>query len=461
MSSPQPQSVLLETSAQRGSGTASAPVPAVRRLHSSTPSISERHTVMSEHNGAPSGAHLADPPDAVGIAVQRLQAGEMVIVIDDPDRENEGDLVMAAQFITPSDMAFMVRHTTGIICVPMTDARADQLGLPLMVNTNTDPHGTAFTVSVDAAGTGTGVSAAARAATVEALAAAQTTAGDLRIPGHIFPLRARPAGVLERGGHTEAAVDLMRLAQLHEIGVISELVAEDGDMLRGQDLMRFAAEHDLAVVSIAELVTHRRRTEATLQLCGQAELPTTYGKFQAQSYRDNATGQEHLVLIAGDPDELRDTPDGAVVRVHSECLTGDLASSMRCDCGDQLRESLQLIARSGGILIYLRGHEGRGIGLGDKLRAYALQQAGRDTVDANLELGLPVDSRDYSAAAQILHQLNTTRIRLISNNPAKRQELGEHGIDIVDCLHLPSRPTTHNIDYLRTKKDRLGHMIDL
>ncbi|QVI27326.1 3,4-dihydroxy-2-butanone-4-phosphate synthase [Mycolicibacterium neoaurum] len=442
MSSPQQQTVLPHTE-HPGSDSASAPV---RHLH-------PRSTPRSVHRSA--------LRDAVAIAVQRLQAGEMIVVVDDPDRENEGDLVMAAQFVTPADMAFMVRHTTGIICAPMTDARADQLGLPLMVTTNTDPHGTAFTVSVDAVGTGTGVSAGARAATVAALAATTTTADDLRLPGHIFPLRARAGGVLERGGHTEAAVDLLRLAELHEVAVISELVADDGDMMRGQDLMRFAAQHDLAVVSIAELMAHRQRAEATVQLCGQADLPTDYGVFLAQSYRDDATGLEHLVLVAGDHNELMDRPEGVLTRVHSECLTGDLAASLRCDCGDQLRESLQLISRDGGILIYLRGHEGRGIGLGDKLRAYTLQQAGRDTVDANLELGLPVDSRDYAAAAQILHQLDVTRIRLISNNPVKSEKLAGYGIEVRDCLHLPARATTHNINYLRTKKDRLGHAIDL
>ncbi len=443
MSSRQQRTELPRHAAHSGSDSSSA---AVRHLH-------PRSTTQSVQRSA--------PHDAVGIAVQRLQAGEMVIVIDDPDRENEGDLVMAAQFATPANMAFMVRHTTGIICAPMTDARADQLGLPLMVTTNTDPHGTAFTVSVDAVGTGTGVSAGARAATVAALAASTTSADDLRVPGHIFPLRARAGGVLERGGHTEAAVDLLRLAEVDEVAVIGELVADDGDMMRGQELMRFAAQHDLPVVSIAELVAHRQQVEPTVQLCGQADLPTAYGVFAAQSYRDDATGLEHLVLVGGDHNELMDRPEGVLTRVHSECLTGDLAASLRCDCGDQLRESLQQISRDGGILIYLRGHEGRGIGLGDKLRAYTLQQAGRDTVDANLELGLPVDSRDYAAAAQILHQLGVTRIRLISNNPVKSEKLAGYGIEVVDCLHLPTRATTHNINYLRTKKDRLGHVIDL
>ncbi|WP_254358798.1 GTP cyclohydrolase II [Mycolicibacterium peregrinum] len=423
--------------------------------------VSDRRLLMADRDIAEGHDPYADPHDAVGIAIQRLQAGEMIVVVDDPDRENEGDLVMAAQFMTPAAMAFMVRHTTGIICAPMTDARADALGLPLMVATNTDPHGTAFTVSVDAAGTGTGVSAGARAATVAALAAAHTSADDLRVPGHIFPLRARPAGVLERGGHTEAAVDLLRLAQLDEVGVISELVADDGDMLRGQELTQFAAVHDLAVVSIAELVAHRRQRGSSLRMSGQADLPTAYGMFRAQAYRDDHTGLEHLALIAGESGDGQDRTDGVLVRVHSECMTGDLAASMRCDCGDQLRESLQLIARHGGILIYLRGHEGRGIGLGDKLRAYTLQQEGRDTVDANLELGLPVDSRDYSAAADILHQLDATRVRLISNNPAKSEQLGDHGIDIVERVHLPSNATTHNINYLRAKKDRLGHSISL
>lgn len=399
--------------------------------------------------------------DAVRTAVQRLLAGEMVVVIDDPDRENEGDLVMAAQFITPAAMAFMVQHTTGIICTPMTDDKADELGLPLMVADNTDPHCTAFTVSVDAVDTGTGVSARDRATTVAALAASTTSTSDLRTPGHIFPLRARRGGVLERGGHTEAAVDLLHLAGLQEVGVISELVAADGDMMRGAELMEFAAEHDLAVVSIAELVQHRLGSSDELRLCGTAELPTAYGTFDAQAYRDTSSGEEHLVLLAGNLSELVQSPQGVPVRVHSECMTGDLMSSLRCDCGDQLRESLQLVSRDGGIVIYLRGHEGRGIGLGDKLRAYTLQQTGRDTVDANLELGLPVDRRDYSAAASILRQLDVHRIQLISNNPAKHAELSRLGIDVVGCVHLPSNVTPHNLNYLRTKKNRLGHVIDL
>lgn len=452
---------LLETARDVAAPTFSAGRALRRRqtppAHKIAATISADQRPQSLTISADSGAHAA-----VHTAVQRLLEGEMVVVIDDPDRENEGDLIMAAQFVTPSDMAFMVRHTTGIICTPMTDERADVLGLTLMVTDNTDPHCTAFTVSVDVKTTGTGVSASDRAATVCALAAGDISSDDLRTPGHIFPLRARSGGVLERGGHTEAAVDLLRIAGLTEVGVISELVADDGNMLRGQDLMGFAAEHDLAVVSIAELVRYRRdQQQAGLQLCGTAELPTTYGMFEAQAYLDEVTGEQHLVLIAGDLDELHSRDEGVLVRVHSECLTGDLVASLRCDCGDQLRESLELISGDGGVVVYLRGHEGRGIGLGDKLRAYALQQAGRDTVDANLDLGLPVDDRDFSAAAGILKMLGVTTIRLISNNPAKQRELVQLGIDVVDCVHLPSRTTAHNLHYLRTKKNRLGHVIDV
>ncbi|MCA4756765.1 3,4-dihydroxy-2-butanone-4-phosphate synthase [Mycolicibacterium fortuitum subsp. fortuitum] len=460
MSSPQPRQDRRHPTVRTASGSASAPLPAVRHLHPRGVSTID-HRECGHEPGAPLpvGRRAAVHHDAVDIAIERLQAGQMVIVVDDPERENEGDLVMAAQFVSAPNMAFMVRHTTGIICAPMTDERADALGLPLMVTASTDPHGTAFTVSVDAEGTGTGVSAQDRAATVAALAAATTTSSDLRIPGHIFPLRARAGGVLERGGHTEAAVDLMRLAGLDEVGVISELVADDGDMLRGQALMQFAADHHLAVVSIAELKA--RRSQQRVRLSGTSQLPTAYGLFEARSYREGPTGQEHLVLIAGELDALRATAAGALVRVHSECLTGDLASSLRCDCGDQLRESLQLVADNGGIVIYLRGHEGRGIGLSDKLRAYTLQDAGRDTVDANLDLGLPVDSRDYAAAADILTDLDVPRIRLISNNPAKRDGLSRHGIQVTECLHLPSHRTAHNVDYLRTKRDRMGHAIDI
>lgn len=401
-------------------------------------------------------------------ALTRLRAGKMVIVVDDPDRENEGDLVMAAEFATADHLAFMVRHTTGIVCAPMSDSRADQLELPLMVTPNTDPHATAFTVSVDAISAGTGVSADDRARTLRALACGGTRPADLRRPGHIFPLRARPGGVHERGGHTEASVDLLRLAGLTEVAVISEIVAPTGAMMCGDELLRFGAEHDLPVVSIAELKmrllepTESQPRSTGVSLRGAAELPTTFGEFTARAYGSAGSDVEHLVLTMGDLGDRGATPRGSLVRVHSECITGDLAGSLRCDCGHQFRTALELIAAEGaGALIYLRGHEGRGIGLGHKLQAYSLQERGRDTVDANLDLGLPVDSRDYGIAADILADLGVGSVRLITNNLDKRTALEGNGIEVVDRVALESCATPENIAYLRTKRDRLGHMIEL
>lgn len=411
-----------------------------------------------------------NPQSAVfDLALTRLRAGKMIIVVDDPDRENEGDLVMAAEFATAEQLTFMVRHTTGIVCAPMSDARAEQLELPLMVTDNADPHATAFTVSVDATTAGTGVSAEDRARTLRALACTGTRPCDLRRPGHIFPLRARAGGVHERGGHTEASVDLLRLAGLREVAVISEIVAPSGAMMCGDELLRFGAEHDLPVVSIAEL-KERLMKEAAQEpkpscvfLRGTADLPTTFGHFTARAYGVPGTDVEHLVLSMGDLDAAQRSPSsGTLVRVHSECLTGDLAGSLRCDCGHQFRSALELIAAEGvGTLIYLRGHEGRGIGLGHKLQAYSLQERGRDTVDANLDLGLPIDSREYGIAADILADLGVDTIRLITNNLDKRNALVEKGIDVVDRVALDSRATPENIAYLRTKRDRMGHMIEL
>lgn len=374
---------------------------------------------------------------------------------------------MAAEFATAERLAFMVRHTTGIVCAPMSDSRADDLDLPLMVSRNTDPHATAFTVSVDAATAGTGVSAEDRARTLRALADRQTQITDLRRPGHIFPLRARAGGVHERGGHTEATLDLLRLAGLTEVGVISEIVGSSGAMMRGDELLRFGAEHDLPIVSIAELKTRVRTTPnsystSDIELRGSADLPTTFGLFKALAYGSRSSDVEHLVLTMGDVSTARDSTKATLVRVHSECITGDLAGSLRCDCGSQFREALELIAASGvGALIYLRGHEGRGIGLGHKLQAYALQEKGRDTVDANIDLGLPIDSREYAIAAHILADLAVDRIRLITNNPDKHAALVANGIDVVDRVRLDSRATAENISYLRTKRDRMGHLIEL
>jgi 3,4-dihydroxy 2-butanone 4-phosphate synthase/GTP cyclohydrolase II len=400
------------------------------------------------------------PAGAVQHAVAALTAGRMIVVTDDADREDEGDLVVAAEHVTTAQMAFLVRHTTGIVCAPMPAGRADELRLPQMVVDNTDAHGTAFTVSVDLHGTGTGVSASDRTATVRALTDRDMSPAALRRPGHVFPLRARPGGVLVRAGHTEAAVDLLTLAGLSGVGVISEIVAEDGGMRRGADLRAFAAEHDLPVLAIAELVRHRRATEQLVVMVAGSTMPTEFGDFRAVAYRNTLDGTEHLALVMGDVAAAGRSPAGALVRVHSECLTGDILGSRRCDCGAQLEQALKTIAAEGcGAVVYLRGHEGRGIGLAHKIRAYALQDEGLDTVDANTAQGLPVDSRSYGVGAQILADLGISRIRLITNNPAKYGGLSGHGLELVARVGLPTAYTPQNLRYLRTKRDRMGHQV--
>jgi 3,4-dihydroxy 2-butanone 4-phosphate synthase/GTP cyclohydrolase II len=402
------------------------------------------------------------PAEAVQTAVAALAAGRMVIVVDDADREDEGDLVVAAELVTTEQMAFLVRHTTGIVCAPMPADRATALQLPQMVTDNTDAHGTAFTVTVDSVETGTGVSAADRATTVHALAAAATRPEQLRRPGHVFPLVARAGGVLVRAGHTEAAVDLATLAGLSGVGVIGEIVDEDGSMRRGASLTAFAQEHDLPVLAIADLVRYRRATERLVELVGSAQMPTAFGDFRALAYRNTLDGTEHLALVMGDLAAAGRTEAGALVRVHSECLTGDILGSLRCDCGGQLEQALSAIAAEGcGAVVYLRGHEGRGIGLGHKIRAYALQEQGLDTVDANTVQGLPADSRSYGVGAQVLGDLGATRIRLITNNPAKFGGLEGYGLTVVGRVALPVVETPHNVRYLRTKRERMGHQIDL
>ncbi|WP_033291807.1 bifunctional 3,4-dihydroxy-2-butanone-4-phosphate synthase/GTP cyclohydrolase II [Amycolatopsis jejuensis] len=400
------------------------------------------------------------PAEAVGTAVAALAAGRMIVVTDDADRENEGDLVVAAELVTETQMAFLVRHTTGIVCAPMSAERADDLRLPPMVADNTDAHGTAFTVSVDLAGTGTGVSAQARTATVRGLADPALRPGQLRRPGHVFPLRARDGGVLVRAGHTEAAVDLLSLAGLSGVGVISELVADDGTMRRGAGLADFAAEHDLPVLAIADLVRYRRATERLVEPVASATMPAETGDFRAVAYRNTLDGTEHLALVLGDVAAAGASSRGALVRVHSECLTGDILGSLRCDCGAQLQAALDEIAAEGcGAVVYLRGHEGRGIGLAHKIRAYALQDQGLDTVDANTAQGLPVDSRSYGVGAQILADLGIRRIRLITNNPAKYSGLDGYGLELAGRVALPTVPNPHNVHYLRTKRDRLDHAL--
>jgi 3,4-dihydroxy 2-butanone 4-phosphate synthase/GTP cyclohydrolase II len=395
-------------------------------------------------------------------AVAALLAGRMIVVVDDADRENEGDLVLAAETVTEEQMAFLVRHTTGIICVPMPSERIDELKLPQMVEDNTDSHGTAFTVSVDHIDVGTGVSARDRATTVRSLASPGTMPDALRRPGHIFPLRARAGGVLERRGHTEAAVDLLRMAGLSGVGVIGEIVADDGSMRRGGSLTEFAAEHDLPILHIADLVAYRSRQHEGVELVASSWMPTTAGTFRALAYRSRRDGTEHLALVAGDVAAAGRSKAGALVRVHSECLTGDIIGSLRCDCGGQLQQAMHAVAEAGaGVIVYLRGHEGRGVGLAHKIRAYAFQEGGLDTVEANLVQGLPSDARSYDAAAAVLADLGVMRVRLITNNPVKPLELARLGVTVVTRVALPALPTPENVRYLRTKRDRMGHELDL
>ncbi len=391
-------------------------------------------------------------------ALDALRRGSMVVVVDDEDRENEGDLIMAAEDVTTESMAFFLEHTSGVFCVPLESARADQLELPLMVVANTEAQRTAFTVTVDYRhGTTTGISAHDRATTVRALIDPDTRPTDLSRPGHIFPLRYRPGGVLKRAGHTEATVDLCRLAGKFPSGVLCEIVTADkSGMARLPELTAFAEHHGLPIISIADLIRYRRRHEKLVRRVAQSTLPTEHGVFQAVVFESVLDGEQHLALVYGDLGEGRDI----LVRVHSECLTGDVMGSLRCDCGPQLHTAMAKIAAEGaGVVVYLRGHEGRGIGLGHKIRAYALQEEGRDTVDANVELGLPVDSREYGIGAQILVDLGVASMRLMTNNPAKYGGLEGFGLNIVERVAIESHPTSFNIDYLRTKRERMGHLL--
>ena len=391
-------------------------------------------------------------------AVRAIREGGMVVVVDDEDRENEGDLIMAAEDVTAESMAFYLEHTSGVFCVPLESARADELDLPLMVVANTEAQRTAFTVTVDYRhGTTTGISAHDRAATIRALIDPETRASDLNRPGHIFPLRYRPGGVLKRAGHTEATVDLCRLAGKSPSGVLCEIVSADkSDMARLPELEAFAERHHLPIVSIADLIRYRRHHEKLVKRIAEAALPTEFGNFQAVVFESILDGEQHLALVYGD---IESVPN-VLVRVHSECLTGDVLGSLRCDCGPQLQAAMMKIAAEGaGVVVYLRGHEGRGIGLGHKIRAYALQENGHDTVDANLELGLPVDSREYVIGAQILVDLGVSSMRLMTNNPSKYGGLEGFGLNIVERVPIESTPTPYNIDYLRTKRERMGHLL--
>ncbi|MBU6227535.1 MAG: bifunctional 3,4-dihydroxy-2-butanone-4-phosphate synthase/GTP cyclohydrolase II [Acidobacteria bacterium] len=388
-----------------------------------------------------------------------IARGEMVVMVDDEDRENEGDFIMAAQFATAEKLAFIVRHSSGVVCAPLTGERCDDLRLPAMVDQNTESHRTAFTVSVDLIeGTTTGISAADRAATIAALADPTIAYTAFARPGHIFPLRAREGGVLKRAGHTEAAVDLARLAGCEPAGVICEIQNDDGTMSRLDDLRKFCAEHNLLLSSIAMLIEYRRHHERLVEYIGAAPVPTEWGTFTCHAYRSTIDGIEHLAFTQGDI-----AASGAVLtRVHSECLTGDVFGSRRCDCGPQLDAAMKLIAAEGrGVVVYLRGHEGRGIGIGHKIRAYSLQDEGLDTIDANLQLGLPVDSREYGIGAQILADLGAQELRLMTNNPAKYGGLGGYGLSVVERVAIEIPPTPENEKYLRTKKERLGHLIEM
>lgn len=393
--------------------------------------------------------------DSVEDAVEAIKAGRAVVVVDDEDRENEGDLVFAASRATPELLAFTIRYSSGVVCVPMEGEKLDRLHIPLMTPHNRERMRTAYTISVDARdGVTTGISASDRARTIRALVDSATEPYELVQPGHVFPLRYTPGGVLVRPGHTEAAVDLARLAGLTPAGAICEIVNDDGSMARAPELRRFADEHGLLMISIADLIRFRRRSEQQVERVAATRLPTRYGEFTAIGYRDRIAGVEHVALVVGDVGDGQ----GILVRVHSECLTGDTLGSLRCDCGTQLDQALRLVAAEGrGVVLYMRGHEGRGIGLAHKLRAYQLQDEGADTVDANLALGLPADARDYGTGAQILAELGVRSMRLITNNPSKRAGLEGYGLTIEDRIPLPVSATVENSRYLRTKRDRMGH----
>jgi len=390
-------------------------------------------------------------------AVQAIREGGMAIVVDDEDRENEGDLVMAAQLVTPEAVNFMAKEGRGLICVPMSWEWAQRLELRPMVDPPRDHHETAFTVSVDArSGITTGISAHDRARTIRLLASPDSGPEDFLRPGHVFPLIARDGGVLRRAGHTEAAVDLCRLAGLHPVGVICEIMNEDGAMARLPDLAKFAARHNLPILTIAALIAYRKRREKLVERVAEADLPTRWGRFRIMTYKDLLTGQEHVALVKG---EVGDK-EPVLVRVHSECLTGDALGSLRCDCGDQLHRAMQMIDEEGkGVLLYMR-QEGRGIGLANKLCAYRLQDEGLDTVEANLHLGYPPDLRDYGIGAQILVDLGVRKLRLLTNNPKKVAGLSGYGLVIVQQVPIEVEPNPYNLRYLKAKKEKLGHKLN-
>ena len=391
-------------------------------------------------------------------ALEDIRAGKIVIVVDDADRENEGDFIMAAEKTTPERLNFMVTHGRGIVCLPTTGQRLDELRIPLMVSKNNESHGTAFAVSIDVQGrTTTGTSAFDRAATVRAIADEELRPEDIRMPGHVFPLMAQEGGVLKRAGHTEATVDLARMAGLYPAGVLCEVLHPDGSMARMPELTRVARDHGLRIISIADLIEYRRRREHLVSRTAEAQIPTEHGEFTAYTYQSLVDGVVHVALVLG---EVGDG-ERILVRVHSECLTGDVFGSMRCDCGDQLQSAIAQVGKEGrGVILYIRGHEGRAIGLTHKLRAYRLQEQGRDTVEANVELGFAADPREYGIGAQILVDLGVRSMRLLTNNPAKRAGLEGYGLSIVERVPLETRPNAENIGYLRTKREKMGHLLE-
>ena len=408
----------------------------------------------------------ASPLAGIPEILEELKAGRMIILVDDEDRENEGDLVCLAEKITPEVVNFMARHARGLICLPMEKSIADKLDLPLQVERNTNRLGTAFTVSIEArTGVTTGISAADRARTIQVAALPECLPDDLVRPGHVFPLRAMPGGVLRRAGQTEGAVDLARLAGCRPMAVICEVMNDDGTMARLPELMLFAQRHGVRIASVADIIAFRRRTERMIELIVSIDLPTRHGDFKAHLYRSLVEGSEHVALTVGEP--VPGQQDGidrpVLVRVHSECLTGDVLGSLRCDCGGQLEAALRRIAAEReGVVLYMRQQEGRGIGLANKMKAYHLQQTqGLDTVEANKALGLPVDVRDYGVGAQILRDLGVRRMKLLTNNPSKYHALSGYGLQITERVPLQVPADRHNEGYLRTKRDKLGHQIEL
>ncbi len=396
--------------------------------------------------------------DTIDEAIEEIRQGKMIIVVDDEDRENEGDFILAAEKVTPEAINFMAKHGRGLICVPMTGQRLDELGLGPMVADNTARMGTPFTISVDAThGTTTGSSAHDRAATVRVLIDPDTTPADLARPGHVFPLRAIEGGVLRRAGHTEAVVDMARLAGLYPAGVLCEIMDEDGTMARVPRLREMAERFGMKFVTIADMIEYRRQREVLVRQLVKTRLPSKYGSFDLYLYESVLTGHHHIALVKGNPVKAEKPP---LVRVHSQCLTGDIFGSLRCDCGEQLGKALEIIEQSGsGVFLYMR-QEGRNIGLANKIRAYALQDDGRDTVEANEELGFPADPRDYGIGAQILADLGLTKIRLLTNNPRKIVGLEAYGLEVVERIPIEVCPNPNNVEYLATKRAKLGHLLE-